>query len=356
MNAILVAALLAVAIVLFHDVLLIAFGGLLVAVLLSASVNMLRKHVALPRWLSLLLIITIAGCVIAVALFYGGSVLSGQYEALRTALPTALQQSIHTLKMGPLGAFLPTSSSEAQSIVGGAIGLLQHATGMISSTFGLVLGIGVMVFVGACIAAEPELYRRGLLALIPAAHRPSVNRLFDAISLALRAWLAARLVSMLAIGILSMIGLTVLQIPYAIALGVLAGLLAFVPNIGPFIAGVPAVLLALAISPQRALFVILMYWLAHALDDFLIIPIAERRIVHLPPALTILVQIGLGSLVGILGVAFAAPLTAVAIVAIRILWIGDDIDGSADLHSRKNVERVPLASDCEVQPRTKVRL
>lgn len=326
MNAILVTGLVAAAIMFLHDVLLIAFGGLLVAVLLSAGIDVLRTRVPIPRWAALLLIVIFAGTCLALALLYGGSILTRQFEALRTALPRALQESLAALQMGPLGALLPTSSSDVQSIASSAVGLVQRATGMISSTLGVLLSVGVMFFVGVCIAAEPDLYRRGFLAVIPAVRRPMIEGVLDATSQSLRAWLAARLVSMFAIAFLSGIGLMLLQIPYAIALSVLAGLLAFVPNIGPVIAGIPAVLLALAISPQRALLVILMYWLAHALDDFIIIPIAERRIVKLPPALTILMQIGLGSLFGILGVAFAAPLTAVAIVGVRRLWVDANVD------------------------------
>ena len=137
----------------------------------------------------------------------------------------------------------------------------------------------------------------------------------------LAAWLGARLVSMIAIALFAAVRLTILQIPYSIALGIFAGVLAFVPNIGALVAGLPAVILALAISPQRAALVIGMYWLAHTLDDFFVIPIAERRIVHLPPALTMLMQIALGGTVGLLGIAFAAPLTAATIVAVRTLWI-----------------------------------
>jgi predicted PurR-regulated permease PerM len=133
---------------------------------------------------------------------------------------------------------------------------------------------------------------------------------------------------MFAIAIMSGIGLALLHIPFAVALAVLAGLLAFVPNVGAFVAVVPSALLALAISPQRAALVLVMYWVAHSIDDFLLIPIAERRIVHLPPALTILVQIGLGAVFGVLGVTFAAPLTATAIVAIRSLRSDTDRDDS----------------------------
>lgn len=330
MKAIVALALLAAALLLFHDTLIIAFGGLLTAVLLNACTGALLRHLPLPRWAALSLVIGITGCAAAAAVAYGGNLFTRQYAALQVALPIAVQQAIQTVQTGPLGGFFAANAASAQSMAGGALSLAQRASGMISSTLALVLSIGVMAFVGICIAAEPDLYRRGFLALIPTKQRAKAGALLDAVGGALRAWLVARLISMFAIAIMSGIGLTMLHIPYAVALAALAGLLAFVPNVGAFVAGIPSVLLALAISPQRAGLVILMYWLAHALDDFLLIPIAERRIVHLPPALTILVQIGLGGLLGILGITFAAPLTATAIVTIRALQ-ADDADANQRL-------------------------
>lgn len=324
MRALAVLAMAAAALFLFHDTLIIAFGGLLTAVLLCACTDALLGKIPLPRWAALSLVIAVTGCAAAVSIAYGGSLLTRQYEALQVALPIAVQHAVQTVQAGPLGGLVPANAADIQSMAGGAWGLVQRASGMISSTLALVLSIGVMAFVGICVAAEPDLYRRGVLSLISLARRAKAGVLLDAIGATLRAWLVARLISMFAIAIMTGIGLTALHIPYAVALAVLAGVLAFVPNVGAFVAGVPSVLLALAISPQRAVLVIVMYWLAHALDDFLLIPIAERRIVHLPPALTILVQIGLGGLFGVLGVTFAAPLTATAIVTIRALQTDDE--------------------------------
>lgn len=320
MNVVVLAALAAI-IYLFHDVLLIAFGGVLFAVLLNAAVDALRSRLAMPRWLALALSIIVPGGLFVLALIYGGSIVVRQYDALRTAIPIAFSAGLQNLQNGPLGGLLPTTAADLQSIIGSAIGFAQRASGLISSTIGLLISAGVMIFVGICIAAEPKLYRDGLVLLVPSARRIKARVLLDDMGRTLAAWLGARLVSMIAIALLAAVGLTILQIPYSIALGIFAGVLAFVPNVGALVAGLPAVILALAISPQRAALVIGMYWLAHTLDDFLVIPIAERRIVHLPPALTMLMQVALGGTVGLLGIAFAAPLTAAAIVAARTLWI-----------------------------------
>lgn len=226
-----------------------------------------------------------------------------------------------------------------QSFAGNAFSLALHATGWISSTLGLIVAKGVMVFVGTCFAAEPTHYREGIVTLVPPQQREKATSVLNAFGATLGAWLVAS------------ICLSLLQKPYSIALGVFSGVLAFVPNIGALVAGIPAVVLALAVGPERAGRVIAMYWIAHALDDLLVIPIVERRIVHLPPALTILMQIALGGAVGVLGVAFAAPLTAEALVATRILWIeprsgghapARETDGKKSLH---NIGASPCKDD-----------
>lgn len=307
--------------VVFHDVLLLAFGGVLVAIVLDTIVRIIRNRFSMPRWSALLLSILVPGMLIVLGLAYGGAILARQYAALQTAIPIALQAGYANLQAGPLAGLLPTRALDLQPLVGSAIGFAQRATGLISSGVGLVIGFGVMLFVGACLAAEPALYRDGIVLVLPPRHRSKALALFDETGRTLASWLSARLVSMFAIAVLSAVGLSVLRIPYAVALGILAGALAFIPNVGAFVAAVPAVILALAISPQRAALVLLMFWLAHTLDDFLVIPIAERRIVHLPPALTMLMQVALGGTVGLLGVAFAAPLSAVIILMTRVLWI-----------------------------------
>lgn len=142
----------------------------------------------------------------------------------------------------------------------------------------------------------------------------------------LRWWLIARLIAMIILAALVTIGLSIVGIPLAGVLGIIAGLLAFVPNIGAIIAALPALVLAFAISPERALAVLVMYAACHFLDDFFIVPIAERKVVQLPPALTITMQVVLALPGGFLGIMLAAPLTACGIILVRRFWVEDVLD------------------------------
>jgi predicted PurR-regulated permease PerM len=117
------------------------------------------------------------------------------------------------------------------------------------------------------------------------------------------------------------IGLAVLGVPLAGTLGVLAALLTFIPNVGPFLSAIPPVLLAFSNSSRQALLVILLFCAVHALEGFLITPVAERAAVHLPPALTLSVQLLLAVIIGPIGIALAAPLTTVAMVLVRSVYL-----------------------------------
>ena len=147
-----------------------------------------------------------------------------------------------------------------------------------------------------------------------------LTAVIDDVGTMLRSWLLARSIPMIAVGTLVAIGLSLMHIPFAATLGVFVGILSFIPNIG---SSIPAMLLALTIDPKSALLVALIYWLAHFVDDFLVLPVAERRIVSLPQALTIAFQLLLAGPAGIVGVMLAAPLAATTIVVVRRLWIVD---------------------------------
>lgn len=148
-------------------------------------------------------------------------------------------------------------------------------------------------------------------------------------------WLIGRLLSMLIVGITVTISLWLLGIPLALTLGLLAALLDFIPNLGPTLATVPAVLLALMQSPTQAVYVLLIYIVIQQAESYLLTPIVQHRTVSLPPALTIIAQVILGVLFGVMGLILASPLAAVVLVLIKMLYVedvlGDTIEDLPDL-------------------------
>ena len=186
-----------------------------------------------------------------------------------------------------------------------------------ASTF---LGLFLITITSLYLAAEPDFYLRGIRRVLPAAHRAKIEACFASATKMLRVWLLAKAFSMVVIGIFVTVGLVALRIPLAGTLGTIAGLLTFIPNLGPILSVVPAALLAFAISPMKGILTIALFIVAHLLEGNIVTPIAERKIVTLPPALTLAVQLMLATVTGILGVALAAPLTAVMLGILQVFF------------------------------------
>ncbi len=153
-----------------------------------------------------------------------------------------------------------------------------------------------------------------------------MNEVLESVGETLRRWLVGRAILMVVNGVFTALGLWLLGIPLALTLGTIAGLLNFVPNIGPIIAGVPAVLIAWTLGPVPALYVLLLYIFLQSLDGYVLTPLIQQRTVALAPALTITAQLLFGALAGTMGLLLATPLTAATLVLIRKLYLEDVLD------------------------------
>lgn len=227
----------------------------------------------------------------------------GQYESVRNALDS-----------------LPTFN-DWLARRGGTV--VSQLTGLASSTAGVIVNILIVGILGIYLASQPSLYSRGLKHLLPVSYRERAGEVLDVIDEGLRRWLVGRFALMGINGALTAIGLKLLGIPLAMTLGLLAGLLNFVPNFGPWIAAIPAVLIAFLQGPQQALYVAVLYLVLQSVDGYLLTPLVDRRSVELPPVLTITAQVVLGLAFGFIGILLASPLTAVALILIKMLYIED---------------------------------
>jgi len=184
-----------------------------------------------------------------------------------------------------------------------------------------VLGSFAVIFLALFLAAQPEVYRDLWLSLTTPENRPRWARVYDEAGRNLRAWVIGKAVTMLFVGVVTWIGLTLMDIPGALALAMLAALMEFIPNFGPTIAAIPAMLAAFAVSPMQAVYVAVFYFLLQQVQNAVTVPLVEKRAVNIPPAALLAWQLMLTIGFGALALFVATPLLAVIVVAVRVLYL-----------------------------------
>jgi predicted PurR-regulated permease PerM len=204
--------------------------------------------------------------------------------------------------------------------------------GNIAISVGNALADILLVIVGGIyLAAQPDLYRVGLLKLVPARGRSLAAQALDASGRALRLWLLGRMVSMAAVGLLTWLGLMIIGVPSALTLGLLAALLEFIPFIGPILSAVPALLLGFAAGPDKAIWVALLFLAIQQFEGNVLEPLVQQRAVDLPPALLLFALVAGGLVFGVAGIILAAPLTVVLYVMVKRLYVQEALDTATPL-------------------------
>jgi predicted PurR-regulated permease PerM len=308
------------------DVLLLAFGGVLCAVLLDGTAAWLTRRTPLGRRAALAVVGLAIILVIVGTVTLAGPALVAQASGLQETLAAGIAMLRRWLNdvpgMGSLADELARAGASGPEAA-------RRLAGVFSSAAGGLGALAVVAFVGAYLAFDPGVYRRGLLHLVDHQHRPRANEVLDRLGRALQSWLLGQFISMVIIGSLVTIGLTILGVPLAPLLGFLTFLFQFVPYIGPIASGVPAVLVALTGGPQLALATAGLYTGIQFVESYLITPLVQRRMVHLQPALLLFSELLIGALAGLLGLILAAPLAVCAVVLVQMLYvqdvIGDDV-------------------------------
>lgn len=318
------------------DVVLLAVASVLFAIFLSAPTRWLQDRLHVRRGVALAIVLAVllaAFGAVAVAL---GAQIVEQVRALIQELPQRIREAQAWLRETALGQkaldMMPSTDEMANG--GGAGQAAKNAAGVATGVADLLWRTLFVVFAGVYLAAEPRVYREGFVGLLPPPRRERAREVLQEIGQELGRWLVGRAVSMVLVGIASTLGLLALGVPMAIGLGALAAALDFVPNVGPILAAVPAVALALSEGPDKALAVAGLYMGIQLLEGFVITPLVERRSVQLPPALLLTFQVLLGTVFGGMALALATPVLVCVIVATRMLYVedvlGERSGGTAD--------------------------
>ena len=305
------------------DVVLLAFIGVLAAILLRAPADWLSRRFGIAqRWsLALVGLVFLAILVIGGALFGQGIAVQGL--ALIDRIPEIIETFKEQLGQSELGSRVVALAESSGMFAGGHGQFIGRGLGLIGSTFGAVANVLIVVFFAVFMAAQPKPYVEGALFLVARRRRNRVRKVLYEIGEVLRRWLVGQTVLAACVALLTGVGLVLLGAPFPFALALLAGIMEFVPYIGPFVAAIPAILVGFAEGPQLALSVALLFVGIQLTESYLLAPLVQHRAVHLPPAAILFAQVLMGAIVGALGVAVATPLAAAVMVAVSMLYVED---------------------------------
>jgi predicted PurR-regulated permease PerM len=305
------------------DALLLIFACILCAVLMYKLSSMLAQRLPLRRQFALALVVLLLFAVIGLGGWAMAPQISEQSGKLAEAVPKALHQLQSMVNEHPLLKKLMAGLPKPEQVVKQMSSLVPNAGLFFGGVLGAIGNVVIILFVGIYFAASPRLYTNGAIKLVPQSKRARARQVLDEIGDTLSNWLLGKSVSMLIVGTATSIGLSLLGVPLALILGIIAGLLDFVPYLGPIMAGVPAVLIAFSISPDLALYTVLLFAGVQLVEGYVLQPLIESRAVDLPPALTIVMQLVFGALFGFAGVALATPLAAALKVLVQMLYVED---------------------------------
>lgn len=298
-------------------VLVLAFGSVLFAMVLHAVARRLRRWLHLPDRLALALAILLLFAGLAAVFMLFGAQIADQAEAIAARLPEAVDQLRSLAARLGLAEWAQQRISEIASGSGGFGDLGRFLMSLGDGLTNLI----ILLFGGIFLAARPELYRTGLIKLVPARARGNAATTLDDCDTALRLWLKGRLLAMVIVGVLIGFGLWLIGVRSYLTLALLAAVLEFVPFIGPIVASIPAILLALLASPEQALFVAGLFLLVQQLEGNVITPLIQQHAVELPAALLLFALLAFALLFGIIGVLLAEPLTVALFVLVKRLYV-----------------------------------
>jgi predicted PurR-regulated permease PerM len=333
----------------FAATLFLIFAGILLGVFLNAVTEIFGSVIRLGHSLRLAIV-----CIVLAAMFCGVLVLGGNTIAQQaTVLSNTIKSQIGNVKgfleqhgvdtsFLDIGSVTPATGSAtataprnpsgsglpgADTIASGGGAIVSQTLKLILGTIGAVGNFFIVLFLGLCVAAQPSVYRLGLLRMMPLRHRAKATEIVDNIGAMLQRWLLAQIITMAAVFAVTWIGLMVIGVPGAFILGVQAGLLAFIPTVGALLGGLIIVLASLASGWVAAASAFVLFLGVHALESYVLTPLIQRQAINIPPATLFGMQILLGTVFGLWGLALALPLMAIVKVVIDHLR---DQDRSAD--------------------------
>jgi predicted PurR-regulated permease PerM len=299
------------------NVLLALFAGVLMAVLLRTMAEPLVRYARFPLWAAVLTVTLALLGVFAVGGWLMAPAVSSQFAELSVRLPEAIDRL-----RGQLLSFRWTEwlLQKGESATDGRK-VLQQMTHAFQITATAVGALVIVMFLALYMSVQPRVYVQGIIRLMPVHFRARAGEVMAELYRVLRIWLLTKLLIMVLTGSGIGLGLWLLNVPLALALGVVAGVLEFIPTLGPLLSCIPAILIAFLISPVKAVEVAALYFVVQWLGNHITTPLIQQRTLAIPPAVTLALVALLGTFFGFGGLLMSGPLTVVVFVLIKTLYV-----------------------------------
>jgi predicted PurR-regulated permease PerM len=303
------------------NVFLLILAGVLIAVYFRGLSYWLEEKTKLTEKQSLATVIAGTLTVVTLVFWLMGAKIQQQMTSLTKQLPSSSQEFKKKISQYEWGKQLVKHSKGFQKKFSNNSKVLNAIKKVFKSSFGILGDLYVILFIAIFFTATPMLYKNSILALIPPDRKEAGNNVLHQIGYTLRDWLIGKVFAMIVVAILTAIGLLIIGVPMALALALIAGILNFIPNFGPLIAMIPAVLIGLSKGTTTALIVAGLYFAIQVAESNFITPLVQKRLIKIPPAYIIIGQVTMGMLTGGLGLILATPFIAILMVLIQTLYI-----------------------------------
>jgi predicted PurR-regulated permease PerM len=304
--------------------LLIVFAGVLFAALLDASARALAPVVPVNRAWRLTIVLLLLSALSAFGLAWGTGKLPEQTRLLLKVMDSqldVLQQHLLSYGVDLLGP--EWGRDIAQWLFSDQGRFLRHAQFVLGGASSLLTGVLVILFLGILFAFDPTGHRDSLVMLVKPSYRARTRAVMDEMGNVMRLWFVGQLIRIILMTLCVWIALYLIGLPGPFVLGLQAGLSNFIPYLGPIVAAIPIALVAMPLGASLLIWAIIIYTVIQSVEGYVIGPLIQRQAVEIPPAWTLVAIVLLGALFGVMGIALAMPLVAIARVAIIRFYVED---------------------------------
>lgn len=321
-----------------RDFFLVVVGALLIATLLQLVSEPLVRWCRLSQGCAL----AVAGLIILLAMagsaYLFGTQLTSELQDVFSRADAATKTISDELQRSELGR------TALSHLSGGSFSLTGFLKSFLTISAHLLEATIFTVAAGVYLAAQPAMYRRGASLLFPPKRRVVVEETIDDIGRALRLWLLGQAIQMCLVGAITTAAVWLIGLPSPLALGSIAGIAEFIPYLGPVLSAVPAVLVAVTSGLYPALWTIIAYVIIHQIEGNLIVPMVQRRLVFVPPAVLLLSIVAVTEIFGMIGIIFAAPITVIAFVTVKKVYVRDSLGEPTELPGESTAQKGTYSS------------